>query len=153
MIKEIKIFLYHIMQTYPVYAGNDEKKVINDTAKYILKNLDGKNVDFEKAKNLLFAKYERKSFPTPSELMNFLNKSVIVETNPEINDGTWYLLTLPSGTKYAFTPAPFGKTCEELEEEFKKNYNDFTFEKFDDNTAIIGNKLCTFKNGKWGVKG
>ena len=148
MSKEIKQFLFELLQTYPIYSDSDEKEVINDTSKYIEDNLKDKKVDFEKAKNLIFSKYERKSFPAPSELMNFLDKAVIVEQNPEIDDGTWYLLTLPNGRKYPFSPSSCGKSIGEYKEEWERKYGSYTLEKYTDDYIFMFNKVYTHINGK-----
>ena len=141
MKKMINKFLFEVMQEFPITDSSAAEEVINRFAKLIVEKLGDKEIDFEKAKYLLFTQYERRNYPSFPELLSYLKKAVIQKETPETESGSWYLLTLPNGKKYSFYPCSFSKTVEEYKEEWTKKFGEFTLQKCPPDSVLIGDKL------------
>ncbi len=141
MKQKISEFLFDIAQTFPIYRSGSIETVIEDVRTYLVGYLYDKEIDFSRAKKLIFDKHEKTTFPTPHELLDALMKSEIVHVKSSEDYEKVVVLTLPNGYKYVFTLCNTGKTLDEIKEECTHKYGECKFKTYPKGTVLIGDKV------------
>lgn len=141
MKQKIGDFLIDIAQTYPIRSGLNAEQVIEDARTYLIGKCFKKELDFNKAKNLLFDEYKLKTFPLPKEILGFMLRAEIKNYHECENEGALIVITLPNGLKYDFTVSGIGRHIETIKEEILKKYSDCDIKTYPKGTVRIGNKF------------
>ena len=144
MQEKIGDFLMDISQTYPIKTGINAERVLEDARTYLIGKLYKKEIDFIKAKNLLFDNYDKRTFPDPKTLYSYLAQCEIKNYHECESEGSLIVLTLPNGVKYQFTVTACGRSLGAIKDEIKEKYGAFPkIETYPAGTVIIGDKVFT----------
>ena len=142
MKEKIGDFLMDISQTYPIRQGISAERVLEDARTYLIGKLYNKEIDFQKAKTLMFDTYEKKKgFPEPRVLYNYLAQCEIKHYDISKDEGSLVLITLPTGIQYNFTVSGIGGSLGTIKQEIVDKYGDCKIEMFPKGTVIIGNQI------------
>ena len=136
-------FLADISQTYPVTRGVDEEKAIENARVYLVGKLYKKEIDFEKAKTLLFDNYDKRIFPEPKVLYGYLSQCEVKNYHTTADDGSLVVMTLPNGRIYSFELTSFGHTIEEIKGALIKKYGNVQVRTYPKGSVLIGRDVVT----------
>ena len=135
-------FLIDISQTFPIRQGLNADKVIENARTYLVGKLYNKEIDYQKAKTLMFDEYEKKNgFPEPKILYHYLIQCEIKHYDECVNEGSLIAITLPNGVIYDFTVCGIGKPLGVIKDEISKKYGSCTVKMYPKGTVRIGNKF------------
>lgn len=141
MKEKIGDFLMDISQTYPVVRGVNAEKVIEDARTYLVGKLYNKEIDFQKAKTMMFDTYDKRTFPEPKVLYNILYQCEVKNYDVSANEGSLVVITLPDGRKYNFTVSGIGRPLSTIKDEILKKYGGCEVKTYPKSTVMIGNKI------------
>ena len=136
-------FLADISQTYPVTRGVDEEKVIENARVYLVGKFYNKEIDFQKAKNLIFDNYDKRTFPEPKVLYGYLSQCEVKNYHSTADDGNLVVITLPNNMMYAFEITSFGHTIDEIKSSIIKKYGNVQVKIYPKGSVLIGRKVFT----------
>lgn len=126
-----------ISQTYPVTRGVNAEKVIEDARTYLVGKFYNKELDFKKAKTLIFDNYDKRTFPEPKVLYSYLSQCEVKHYNEAQDEGALIVVIYANGMKHAFTVCSEGVSLKQLKE---KN-PDCVVEKYPPGSVLIGKKV------------
>lgn len=142
MKEKIGDFLMDIAQTYPIRQGVNAERVIENARVYLIEKLYNKEIDFQKAKTLMFDNYEKKNgFPEPRVLYNYLIQCEVRHYDPSKNEGSLVVITLPNGYPYVFTIHGNSRPYNEIVDEIKFKYGSCKVETYPPGTVMIGKTI------------
>lgn len=133
-------FLVDISQTFPIRQGLNADKVIENARTYLVGKLYNKDIDYQKAKTLIFDDYDKKNgFPEPKVFYHYLSQCIIKHYDDCVDEGSLIAITLPNGRIYDFTVCGFGKPIDLIKDEINKKFGNCTVRKYPKGTVRIGN--------------
>jgi len=135
-------FLIDLSQTYPVTRGVNAEKVIEDARTYLVGKLYKKEIDFQKAKTLIFDNYDKHIFPEPKLLYHYLAQCEVKNYSESEGEGNLVVMTLPSGRKYTFTICGIGNSIYSIKESVKEKYGEYLkVEIYPAGAVMVGNEI------------
>lgn len=143
MKQKISEFLFDISQTYPVSRGVNAEKVLEDARTYLIGKLYKKEIDFEKAKTLIFDNYDKRTFPEPKVLYGYLNQCEIKNYATTEDEDCLVVVTLPTGVIYPFEVAPFGRSIGEIKSEIVSKYGNVQVRTYPKGSVLLGREVIT----------
>lgn len=136
-------FLMDISQTYPVLKGVNAEKVIEDTRTYLIGKFYNKEIDFDKAKTLLFDEYEKRIFPEPKTLYHYLSQCVINHYFVPEDNGCLVVMKLPQGRIYSFEVTSFGIPLEEIKKDAARRFGNAQISIYPKGSVLIDEEVIT----------
>lgn len=141
----ISVFLFDISQTYPVLRGVNAEKVLEDARTYLVGKLYKKEIDFDRAKRLIFDNYDKRTFPEPKVLYGFLSQCELKNYHTTADDGSLVVITLPNKAIYSFEVTSFGRNLEDIKKEIIHKYGNVQVKTYPKGSVLIGKRYLHHK--------
>ena len=141
MKQKLGEFLFDISQTYPVSRGVNAEKVLEDARTYLIGKLFRKEIDYEKAKTLFFDNYDKRTFPEPKVLYEYLNQCEIRNYQTSSRDGELVVFRLPEGKVYSFTVSGIGKPLGFYKSDIERRFGKCKMETYPKGSVLIGTEV------------